>query len=134
MEREETQEILDDFIMRNDAELQRVNNQNPMLYDAVISALSYLSQKFGTGAQEQIDEINQKIETEAPIEKIAEQPISQISSENREEIVNVVEEELSISEIKAAMKSLKPLIEFDDDIKDEYNRLQTKLMKLKSKK
>ncbi len=53
-----------------------------------------------------------------------------------EEAPEIVQSEESLSEedLKAAIKSLKPLAEFDDDIKIELKRLQDQLKAIKKKK
>lgn len=49
METTQVDSIIQDFVLRNDAELEKAQSENPQLYDAVIDALNFLSQKFGSG-------------------------------------------------------------------------------------
>jgi len=51
MEKERVQELLDDFVVKNEQDINNVAVENPPLYDAFISALSLLSSKFGTSQE-----------------------------------------------------------------------------------
>ena len=42
------QDLLDNFVMKNEKNFDRVSNENPILYNAVIEALDFLSNRFGT--------------------------------------------------------------------------------------
>ena len=58
------QDLLDNFVMKNETNFDRVSDENPILYNAVIDALDFLSVRFGTGVH------IPKIEKEEPkIEK-----------------------------------------------------------------
>ena len=50
-QKEHNQELIDDFVLRNDALIEGVAIANTKLYDASIQLLSLLSTKFGTGQQ-----------------------------------------------------------------------------------
>jgi hypothetical protein len=52
------QDLLDNFVMKNEKNFDRVSDENPILYNAVIDALDFLSVRFGTGVH------NPKIEKE----------------------------------------------------------------------
>ena len=134
MTKEQVQNTLDDFILRNDAQLQVVRSQNPQLYSAVMDAFSYLYTKFGT-IEEQIKEeqIQEAISAPEP-EPVIEASTEIVESEVIEEIKEEVQEQLTLEDLKKAIKTLKPLAEFDDDIKAELRRLQTQVMKIKFKK
>ena len=49
MDKAQVQDILDDFIVKNESNFDRVSDENPILYNAVIDALDFLSSRFGTG-------------------------------------------------------------------------------------
>lgn len=134
MTKEQVQNTLDDFILRNDAQLQVVKNQNAQLHSAIMDAFAYLYKRFGT-LEEQIKEekIQEAISAPEP-EPVIEASPEIVQSEVIEEIKQEVEEQLSLEDLKEAIKTLRPLAEFDDDIKAELKRLQTQLMKLKFKK
>ena len=42
------QDLLDNFVMKNETNFDRVSNENPILYSAVIDALDFLSNRFGS--------------------------------------------------------------------------------------
>lgn len=64
MDKEQAQDILDNFVMSNDADIDRVSKQNPILYNAVIDGLDFLSKKFGTGVQTPKKEIKEELKVE----------------------------------------------------------------------
>lgn len=134
MTKEQVQNTLDDFILRNDAQLQVVKNQNAQLHSAIMDAFAYLYKRFGT-LEEQIKEekIQEAISTPEP-EPVIEASPEIVESETIQEIKEEVEEQLTLEDLKEAIKTLKPLAEFDDDIKAELKRLQTQVMKIKFKK
>jgi hypothetical protein len=51
MEKERLQELLDSFVVNNETNIENVAVENPLLYDAVINTLSFLSSKFGTSKE-----------------------------------------------------------------------------------
>jgi hypothetical protein len=59
---EQVQIILDDFVVDNAEDINEVQNTNPVLYDAVIDALNYISKKFGTQDKLEIPETIRKVE------------------------------------------------------------------------
>jgi hypothetical protein len=59
---EQVQIILDDFVVDNAEDINEVQNTNPVLYDAVIDALNYISKKFGTQDKLEIPETITKVE------------------------------------------------------------------------
>jgi hypothetical protein len=65
------QDLLDNFVMKNETNFDRVSDENPILYNAVIDALDFLSVRFGTGVHiPKIEKEEPKIEKEEPnIEK-----------------------------------------------------------------
>jgi hypothetical protein len=64
MDKAMVQDLLDNFVMKNEKNFDRVSDENPILYNAVIDALDFLSVRFGKGVH------NPKIEKEEPkIEK-----------------------------------------------------------------
>jgi len=136
-QQEKIQNILDEFILKNDADLERVSTENPLLLKSVLDVVDVLSKKFGTGkttevskpepVEEKSEEVIIKADRE-PLQK-AETKVETVSEIKKEQ-----EEQLSAEDIKAAIKNLKPLAEFDEDVQKEIDRLKQQLKTLKSKK
>ena len=59
------QDLLDNFVMKNEKNFDRVSNENPILYNAVIEALDFLSNRFGTSKN--IPQKEVKVEEELPL-------------------------------------------------------------------
>ena len=108
-----------------------------MLYDAVMGAVSFLSKKFGTGTQK-VEDIKEQIAEVPPVQErsteIIETPPEETKPESVIEIKTEQTEELTESELKTAIQSLKPLAEFDDEVKQELESLKARLKALKKKK
>ena len=47
LDKDQAQNIIDDFVSTNDAEFKRISFDNPQLFDASIMALNFLSKRFG---------------------------------------------------------------------------------------
>lgn len=56
LNKEIAQDLIDDFVLSNDDELNTISTQNPVLFDATLNALNFLSARFGTGQKMQIVE------------------------------------------------------------------------------
>jgi hypothetical protein len=56
LDKEKAQDVIDDFVITNDVELNEISTQNPALFDATLNALNFLSSRFGTGQKMQIVE------------------------------------------------------------------------------
>jgi hypothetical protein len=56
LDKEKAQDVIDDFVITNDVELNEISTQNPALFDATLNALNFLSSRFGTGQKMQIIE------------------------------------------------------------------------------
>jgi hypothetical protein len=56
LDKEIAQDLIDDFVLSNDDELNTISTQNPALFDATLNALNFLSSRFGTGQKMQIVE------------------------------------------------------------------------------
>jgi hypothetical protein len=56
LNKEIAQDLIDDFVLSNDDELNTISTQNPALFDATLNALTFLSGRFGTGQKMQIVE------------------------------------------------------------------------------
>jgi hypothetical protein len=56
LDKEIAQDLIDDFVLSNDVELNTISTQNPVLFDATLNALNFLSARFGTGQKMQIVE------------------------------------------------------------------------------
>lgn len=204
-QQEKIQNILDEFILKNDAEIERVSTKNPLLLKSVLDVVDVLSKKFGTGkttevskpepVEEKSEEVIIKADTlpfkegdyfyhkddkrsvymiyrilynkydDTKIEDVVIQlpdgrtvtkyPIDDVikyfnngtwlltreplhKAETKVETVSEIkqeqEEQLSAEDIKAAIKNLKPLAEFDEDVQKEIDRLKQQLKTLKGKK
>jgi hypothetical protein len=205
---ERIDEILTNFVLENDSLLASASQEDPQSYEAVMGALSILSNRFGKGqvlipepvTEPIIDEPTPAIIPEpiAPAPAPAPAPTSDInefmvgdifyhkadkntlyeieSYDDKEVTIKLkdgatvnypikeanehfkdgtwikkgrvplvpdtpppatpvtTDEELTMDELKEAIKSLKPLAEFDDDIKAELNSLKSRLNALKKKK
>ena len=130
MQKEEVQELIDNFVMKNSENFERVSKENTELYDALIGAVNFISLKYGTQGEETL------------VEPIVPEPQPEILSiveeapvvvEETPEIVET-EESLSEEDLKSAIKSLKPLAAYDDELKEELKRLTDELKALKKKK
>ena len=51
LDKDQAQNIIDDFVSTNDAEFKRISFDNPQLFDASIMALDFLSKRFGKSEQ-----------------------------------------------------------------------------------
>jgi hypothetical protein len=51
LDKDQAQNIIDDFVMSNDSEFKRISFDNPQLFDASIMALDFLSKRFGKSEQ-----------------------------------------------------------------------------------
>lgn len=56
LDKEIAQDLIDDFVLSNDVELNTISTENPALFDATLYALNFLSSRFGTGQKMQIVE------------------------------------------------------------------------------
>ena len=205
---ERIDEILTNFVLENDSLLASASQEDPQSYEAVMGALSILSNRFGKGqvlipepvTEPIIDEPTPAITPEplAPAPAPAPAPTSDINefmvgdifyhksdkntlyeveSYNDKEVtikfngdirVNytikeanehfkdgtwikkgrvplvpdtpppatpvTIDEDLTEEDIKETIKTLKPLAEFDDEVKQEIERLKSQLKQLKKKK
>ena len=125
---ERIDEILTNFVLENDAELAKASEDNPQVYEVIMGALSTLSNQFGTGKA-----TPPKVVAE-PVVDVQPEPEPIIMPVTQEEVVQESVEELTIDELKDAIKSLKPLAEFDDEVKAELDSLKSRLNALKKKK
>ncbi len=125
---ERIDEILTNFVLENDAELAQASQDNRQAYEVVMGALTALSNQFGTGKSAPPTVVT------PPVVDIVPEPQPIITPVDEEEAEQELVEELTIDELKEAIKSLKPLAEFDDDIKAEINSLKSRLNALKKKK
>lgn len=198
---ERIDEILTNFVLENDSLLASASQEDPQSYEAVMGALSILSNRFGKGqvlipepvTEPIIDEPTPAIITKspapAPISDINEFMVGdifyhksdknilyEIESYNNKEVTIKFKDELRINytieqanehfrdgtwikkgrvplvpdtptaapvttdedlteeDIKETIKTLKPLAEFDDEVKQEIERLKSQLKQFKKKK
>jgi hypothetical protein len=199
---ERIDEILTNFVLENDSLLASASQEDPQSYEAVMGALSILSNRFGKGqvlipepvtepvideptpttipeppAPAPIPDINEFMVGDIFYHKADKNVLYEIESYGDKEVTIKLEngvmvnytikeanehfkdgtwikkgrvplvpdtpppatpvttdEELTMDELKEAIKSLKPLAEFDDDIKAEINSLKSRLNALKKKK
>ena len=201
---ERIDEILTNFVLENDSLLASASQEDPQSYEAVMGALSILSNRFGKGqvlmpepiTEPVIDEPTPAIIPEpiapapAPTSDINEFMVGDIfyhkfhkndlyeieSYDDKEVTIKIADDarvnytieqannnfrnrtwikigrvplvpdtppsatpvntddDLTEEDIKETIKTLKPLAEFDDEIKQEIERLKTQLKQLKKKK
>lgn len=131
--KERVDDILIDFTFKNDEDLLKAKSSNPALYDAIMGGLSFIARRFGSAqsglksvaVDEPVIDVSPVIVEPQPI--IDEpQPIVPDDMQG--------DDDLTEAELKDAIKSLKPLSEFDDEIKMELKRLENKLKQIKKKK
>lgn len=74
LDKNKVDEMLSDFVMRNDTLLVENKEKNPKVYNAVIDALALLSQRFGEGTKfkvkEEVEEKSPKIQETITEEKV----------------------------------------------------------------
>ena len=136
LDREQVQDLLDDFVISNDSDIERVSKENQALYDAVIAGLSLLSNRFGTGhtptpvhqlkPEVVVDEEEEPQPTKKATKKAPKQP-KPVQVAPPEES----EEELSENELLEIIDALEG---FDDDeSKEELKNYKERLNSLKNK-
>jgi hypothetical protein len=72
LNKEQAQDLIDNFVVSNDSELNNISTENPALFDATISALDFLSKRFGTAEKTKIVEkpiVEQVVESNLPFEE-----------------------------------------------------------------
>lgn len=67
-QQEKIQNLLDDFILKNDAEIQRVSTENPLLLKSVLDVVEIISKKYGSGKAPEI-------KLEEPVEEKSEEVV-----------------------------------------------------------
>jgi hypothetical protein len=131
--KERVDNILIDFTFKNDEDLLKAKSSNPPLYDAIMGGLSFISRRFGT-AQSGLKSVAVD-EPVIDVSPVVIEPQAIISQPQPIVPDNVQgDDDLTESELKDAIKSLKPLAEFDDEIKMELKRLENNLKQIKKKK
>jgi hypothetical protein len=199
---ERIDEILTNFVLENDSLLASASQEDPQSYEAVMGALSILSNRFGKGqvlipepvtepvideptpttipeppAPAPISDINEFMVGDIFYHKADKNVLYEIESYGDKELTIKLEngvtvnypikeanelfidgtwikkgrvplvpdtpppaipvttdEDLTEEDIKETIKTLKPLAEFDDEIKQEIERLKSQLKQLKKKK
>ena len=139
LDKEQVQDLLDNFVISNDSDIERVSKENKALYDAVIAGLTLLSNRFGTGhvptpvnqlkPQEVIDEEEEPQPIKKATKKAPKQP-KPVQVAPPEE----PEEELTEAELLETIESLELIADFDDEAKEDLNIAKNKLKILKNKK
>ena len=133
---ERIDDLLTSFVLENDELLSRASQEDPQTYDAVMGGLSILSNQFGKGQvmmpstvdEEPVKDVSPAIPT--PPEPTPAPP----ADEKVDEIKTEDGEVLTLKELKATIKTLKPLAEDDDEVKAELQRLEGLLAQMKKKK
>jgi hypothetical protein len=69
LDKEKAQDVIDDFVITNDVELNEISTQNPALFDATLNALNFLSARFGTGQKMQIVQKPKVVESGLPFKE-----------------------------------------------------------------
>lgn len=135
LDKEQVQDLIDDFVISNDSDIERVSNENKALYDAVIAGLSLLSNRFGTGhvptsvnqlkPQVVVDEEEEPQPIKKATKKAPKQPKVQVAPPEEPE------EELTEAELLEIIDALEG---FDDDeSKEELKNYKERLNSLKNK-
>jgi len=138
LDKEQVQDLIDDFVISNDSDIERVSNENKALYDAVIAGLTLLSNRFGTGhtptpvhelkPQVVIDEEEEIKPTKKATKKAPKQPKpGQVAP------LEELEEEFSEAELMESIEGLELLAEYDDESKEELRIAKQKLNLLRNK-
>ena len=128
MDRVQVQEVLDDFVIKNDQQIDRVSSENPLLYSAVIDAIDYLSGRFGTGVH--IPKVEKKVDV---VEEIKEE---EVKKPKKIKIISVKRPKKSVDTIKSLTKAIEglELLEsfgtLEPSEKDELENLSQKLKDL----
>jgi len=138
LDKEQVQDLIDDFVISNDSDIERVSNENKALYDAVIAGLTLLSNRFGTGhtptpvhelkPQVVIDEEEEPKPSKKTTKKASKQP-KPVQVAPLEEL----EEEFSEAELMESIEGLELLAEYDDESKEELRIAKQKLNLLRNK-
>jgi len=136
LDKEQVQDLLDDFVISNDSDIERVSKENKALYDAVIAGLTLLSNRFGTGhvptpvnqlkPEVVVDEEEKPQSTKKATKKTPKQskPVQIAPPEEPEE-------ELTEAELLEIIDALEG---FDDDeSKEELKNYKERLNSLKNK-
>jgi hypothetical protein len=138
LDKEQVQDLIDDFVMSNDSDIERVSKENKALYDAVIAGLTLLSNRFGTGhtptpvhelkPQVVIDEEEEPKPTKKSSKKASKQakPVQVAPPQEPEE-------EFSEAELMESIEGLELLAEYDDESKEELRIAKQKLNLLRNK-
>lgn len=95
--------------------------------EVIAEVVTPSSQDLETKVEEQKSTVPAVVEPETVVDV---PPVVTSNDENIDEI----KEELTEAELKEAIKTLKPLISFDDEVKQEFENLKARLAALKNKK
>jgi hypothetical protein len=141
LDKEQVQDLLDEFVISNDSDIERVSKENHALYDAVIAGLSLLSARFGQGhVPKPIFELKpEEIEEEEPQVEIQPKKTKKTTKKSKKEAEVLEtqppqEEEFSEEELLESIASLELLADFDDEAKEELEIARKKLKSLKNRK
>jgi hypothetical protein len=94
LDKDQAQNIIDDFVMTNDAEFKRISFDNPQLFDASIMALDFLSKRFGKSEQMKkvvVEEMKEAKEEETSLDLLPFAIGEKYLSKNSDIIFEIVE-------------------------------------------
>lgn len=133
---ERIDDLLTSFVLENDELLSRASQEDPQTYDAVMGGLSILSNQFGKGQVMMPATVDEEpVKDVSPAIPLPPEPTpAPPADEKVDEIKTEDGEVLTLKELKATIKSLKPLAEDDDEVKAELQRLEGLLAQMKKKK
>lgn len=133
---ERIDDLLTSFVLENDELLSRASQEDPQTYDAVMGGLSILSNQFGKGQVVMPATIDEEpVKDVSPVIPPPPEPTpAPPADEKVDEIKTEDGEVLTLKELKATIKTLKPLAEDDDEVKAELQRLEGLLAQMKKKK
>jgi hypothetical protein len=122
LDKEIAQDLIDDFVLSNDDELNTISTQNPALFDATLNALNFLSSRFGTGQKMQIVE-KPKVATSVLPFKDGDK--FKVPEEKSEQTYTLKDIDLTNGEVRVSWYSLSDKIDksYLDSIQEVTKRL-----------
>jgi len=122
LDKEIAQDLIDDFVLSNDDELNTISTQNPALFDATLNALNFLSSRFGTGQKMQIVE---KPKVAPSVLPFKDGDKFKVTEEKSEQTYTLSDIDLINDQVKVSWYNLREKVDkaYFDSIKDVTKRL-----------
>ena len=126
LDKEIAQDLIDDFVLSNDVELNTISTQNPVLFDATLNALNFLSARFGTGQKMQI------VEKPKVVQEVVQGGLPfkdgdkfKVPEEKSEQTYTLSDIDLTNDQVKVSWYNLTEKVDksYYDSIKDVTKRL-----------